>query len=162
MFSFTTAWDANVVPPVNAIGHQPWYVKMNHFLICPIPINRLWSKEKILFSEKRKVVICCFQRHRERCCFSSGLFITRPLGRPKIIGSYIETSDERGIEISKNLNINIIWTNPDCSDLPFWATLFGHCRFGISFVTFLVMVDPILQSLRILCMILFSLDTFMK
>ena len=48
--------------------------------------NCLWSKEKIIFSKKRKVVICCVQRHRERCFFSTGLFIPRPLGRPKIVG----------------------------------------------------------------------------
>ena len=81
---------------------------------------------------------------------------------PRLLASYIETSDERRIEIIKNLNINIIWTNPDCSDSPFGRRRLGIAVLAFSFVSFLVIVDSILQSPRFSYMILFSLDTLMK
>ena len=74
---------------------------------------------------------------------------------PRSLGSCIETSDERRIEISKNLNINIIWTNSDCTDSPFGWHRLGIAVLALFFVTFLVMVDSILQSLRFSYIILF-------
>ena len=119
---------------------------MNHLFICLILYDP--KKKKSFFLKNIKSWYAVFRDIVKDAVSALDYLFPGRWADPRSLGSCIETSDERRIEISKNLNINIIWTNSDCTDSPFGWHRLGIAVLALFFVTFLVMVDSILQSLR--------------